>query len=161
MSGAPVAHARLELRDVVQSLLLMRRSFASLVLFLQLAGFALPFVQAQQAVPACCRRGGQHHCATPLPVDGFRSAPANCPYRHFTGITSHLGDRARGSEPGRYSSFVLAGFSSQCFSRHSSICRGQRAKARTSARMIFPFDNAHISEALALPGLRSAWSLAA
>jgi len=66
----------------------MGRSFASLVLLLQLAGFVLPFVQAQQAVPACCRRGGQHHCATPLPVDGFRSAAANCPYRHFTGITS-------------------------------------------------------------------------
>jgi hypothetical protein len=67
----------------------MRRLFASLVLFLQLAGFALPFVQAQQAVPACCRRAGQHHCAMPLPGDGFRAIPASCPYRHFTAITSH------------------------------------------------------------------------
>ena len=67
----------------------MRRSLASLVLFLQLAGFALPFVQGQQAVPACCRRAGQHHCGMPLQGDGFRSIPANCPYRHFTAITSH------------------------------------------------------------------------
>lgn len=67
----------------------MRRSLASLVLFLQLAGFALPFLQVQTTVPACCRRTGQHHCGMPLPVDGFRSVPANCPYRHFTAITSH------------------------------------------------------------------------
>jgi len=67
----------------------MGRLLASLVLFLQLAGFALPFVQGQQAIPACCRRGGQHHCAMPLQGDGFHSAPANCPYRHFTAITSH------------------------------------------------------------------------
>jgi len=69
--------------------LLMRRLLASLMLFLQLAGFALPFVQAQQAVPACCRRAGQHHCAMPTQGDGFRSIPANCPYRHVTAITSH------------------------------------------------------------------------
>jgi hypothetical protein len=67
----------------------MRRSLASLVLFLQLAGFALPFVQGQQAIPACCRRGGPHHCGMPLPVDGFRSTRTNCPYRHFTAITTH------------------------------------------------------------------------
>jgi hypothetical protein len=67
----------------------MRRLLASLMLFLQLAGFALPFVQAQQAVPACCRRAGQHHCAMPTQGDGFRSIPANCPYRHVTAITSH------------------------------------------------------------------------
>jgi hypothetical protein len=67
----------------------MRRLLASLVLFLQLAGFALPFVQAQQTVPVCCRRAGKHHCAMPPQADGFRSAPANCPYRHDTAITSH------------------------------------------------------------------------
>jgi len=67
----------------------MRRLLASLVLFLQLAGFALPFVQAQQAVPACCRRGGQHHCAMPPHGDGFRAIPASCTYRHVTAITSH------------------------------------------------------------------------
>jgi len=67
----------------------MGRSLASLVLFLQLAGFALPFLQGQQPVPACCRRGGQHHCAMPSPGDGFRPIAANCPYRHFTAITSH------------------------------------------------------------------------
>jgi hypothetical protein len=67
----------------------MRRLLASLMLLLQLAGFTLPFVQAQQAVPACCRRAGQHHCAMPLAVDGFRSATANCPYRHVTAIISH------------------------------------------------------------------------
>jgi len=84
----------------------MRRFFASLVLVLQLAGLALPFVQAQSAVPACCRRGGQHHCATPVPVDGARSAPANCPYQHFTAITSHsvtaLGVRSQTVTPASF-----------------------------------------------------------
>ncbi|MGA2904760.1 MAG: hypothetical protein ABSD98_13075 [Candidatus Korobacteraceae bacterium] len=67
----------------------MRRSLASLLLVLLVGTLALPFLQAQPDVPACCRRGGQHHCAMPLPGDGFRAIAPCCPYRHFTALTSH------------------------------------------------------------------------
>jgi hypothetical protein len=67
----------------------MRRPVASLLLVLLLAGFALPIVQAQTSAPACCRRGGQHHCTTPSTADGFRSLADCCFYRHFTALTTH------------------------------------------------------------------------
>jgi hypothetical protein len=67
----------------------MRRPVASLLLVLLLAGFALPMVQAQSAVPACCRRGGQHHCTAPSTADGFRSLADCCFYRHSGALTTH------------------------------------------------------------------------
>ena len=67
----------------------MRRTLASLLLVLSLAGFALPFLQAQSRVPACCRRAGQHHCGAAAPGDGFHATQACCPYRNFTALTSH------------------------------------------------------------------------
>jgi hypothetical protein len=68
----------------------MRRLAASLLLVLLLAGLALPMLLAQgSGVPACCRRNGKHHCMMLLRGDGFRTAAANCPYRHFTALTSH------------------------------------------------------------------------
>jgi hypothetical protein len=67
----------------------MRRPVASLLLVLLLAGFALPIVQAQTAAPACCRRGGQHHCTTPSTADGFRSLADCCFYRHLSALTTH------------------------------------------------------------------------
>jgi hypothetical protein len=68
----------------------MRRSLANLLLVLLIATSVLPLVQAKQAVPACCRRAGQHHCATPLPSNGFHSSESNCPYRHITALISHV-----------------------------------------------------------------------
>jgi hypothetical protein len=67
----------------------MRRPVASLLLVLLLAGFALPMVQAQTAAPACCRRGGQHHCTAPSTADGFRSLANCCFYRHPGALTTH------------------------------------------------------------------------
>jgi len=67
----------------------MRRPVASLLLVLLLAGFALPIVQAQTSAPACCRRGGQHHCTTPSTEDGFRSLADCCFYRHLGALTTH------------------------------------------------------------------------
>ncbi len=67
----------------------MRRPVASLLLVLLLAGFALPIVQAQTAAPACCRRGGQHHCSAPSTADGFRSLADCCFYRHPGVLTTH------------------------------------------------------------------------
>ena len=67
----------------------MRRPVASLLLVLLLAGFALPIVQAQTAAPACCRRGGQHHCTTPSTADGFRSLADCYFYRHLSALTTH------------------------------------------------------------------------
>src|ERR1700760_2639944 len=71
----------------------MRRPVSSLLLLLLLVGLALPIVQAQTAAPACCRRGGQHHCTTPSTADGFRSLGDCCFYRHFGALTTH-GDSA-------------------------------------------------------------------
>ena len=75
--------------DVVESLLLMRRLAASLLLSLLCAGLTLPLLQAQGAdVPACCRRNGKHHCAMLPPDNGFRTVAASCPYRGFIALTS-------------------------------------------------------------------------
>jgi len=67
----------------------MRRSLASLLLVLLVGALALPFLQAQPDVPACCRRSGQHHCAMPAPGDGFRAVSPCCLYRYFSALTSH------------------------------------------------------------------------
>jgi hypothetical protein len=69
----------------------MRRFSATLLLALLLLGVALPLLQAQAgAVPACCRRGGNHHCMMmSLGGDGFRSPSADCPYRHRRFCRSH------------------------------------------------------------------------
>jgi hypothetical protein len=68
----------------------MRRLAASLLLVLMYAGLALPMLLARESgVPACCRRSGKHHCVMLPQGDGFRTITANCPYRHFTALTSH------------------------------------------------------------------------
>jgi len=71
-------------------LLLMRRMLASLLLVLVTAGFALPFLAAPPDVPACCRRGGMHHCMAPLQGNGFHSVAPCCRYRHPAALTSHV-----------------------------------------------------------------------
>ena len=67
----------------------MRRPVASLLLVLLLAGFALPLLQAQPDVHACCRRNGMHHCSAPATADGFHSTAGCCPYRQFRAVTTH------------------------------------------------------------------------
>jgi len=74
----------------------MRRSVASLLLAISLAGFTLPLVQAQTAAPACCRRTGQHHCTAPATPDGFRSLTPCCPFAHLQALNSH-GNSALGT----------------------------------------------------------------
>ncbi len=70
----------------------MRRPIASLLLLIFLAGLCMPVMQAQPHAPACCRRGGQHHCdtaATAPTSDGFRSLASCCLYRHPHALTTH------------------------------------------------------------------------
>jgi len=66
----------------------MRRVLAGLLLVLWMAGVCLPLLQAQPNVPACCRRGGTHHCAAPGLGEGYRSTALACPYRHRSALTS-------------------------------------------------------------------------
>jgi hypothetical protein len=66
----------------------MRRSLASLLLVLLVGALALPFLQAEQTVPACCRRGGQHHCAMASHDDGVGFVAARCPCQHCTPLIS-------------------------------------------------------------------------
>src|SRR5450755_733911 len=69
--------------------MLMRRVFASLLLVLLSCGLALPLLQAQsRPTPACCRRGGKHHCAMSPGADGFRTIAATCPYCPLSALTS-------------------------------------------------------------------------
>jgi len=67
----------------------MRRPVASLLLLILFAGIGLPLLQAQASTPACCRRGGQHHCNAPSPAAGFRSLAPCCMYRQARAINSH------------------------------------------------------------------------
>src|SRR5580700_4806587 len=67
----------------------MRRSVASLLLAILLAGFTLPLLQVQAAAPACCRRTGQHHCNAPATPDGFRSLVPCCPFAHPRALNRH------------------------------------------------------------------------
>ncbi len=75
----------------------MRRSLASLLLALLIGTFVLPFSQAKQNVPACCRRGGQHHCAASAGNDGFRSTWPSCPFQRFVPLVSHSKTALRAS----------------------------------------------------------------
>jgi hypothetical protein len=75
----------------------MRRSLASLLLAVLIGTFALPFLQAKQNVPACCRRGGQHHCAASAGADGFRATAPCCPFQHFIPLVSHSEPALRSS----------------------------------------------------------------
>jgi len=65
----------------------MRRVSASLLIALLWFGIALPLLQAQpNALPACCRRNGKHHCAMSVKGGGFRAIAPNCPYRGFRAL---------------------------------------------------------------------------
>jgi len=75
----------------------MRRSLASLLLAVLIGTFAQPFVQAKQNVPACCRRGGQHHCGASAGPDGFRSTVPCCPFQHSVPLVSHSETALRAS----------------------------------------------------------------
>jgi len=75
----------------------MRRSLASLLLAVLLGTFALPFLQAKQTVPACCRRGGKHHCAASSGADGFHANACCCRFQHFVPLASHSETALRAS----------------------------------------------------------------
>jgi hypothetical protein len=65
----------------------MRRVSASLLLALLTFGFALPLLLGQpNAIPACCRRDGKHHCAMSPKGAGFRSNATDCPYRSLGAV---------------------------------------------------------------------------
>ena len=60
----------------------MKRLLANLALASVLSIFALPLVASLQSpgLPACCRRGGKHHCTENSPETGFKSKTPKCPY---------------------------------------------------------------------------------
>lgn len=73
----------------------MRRILSISLLVVLGIGLGLPFVQAQETVPACCRRDGKHHCNANMGASGessglpgFKSAVETCPYRHHPALTS-------------------------------------------------------------------------
>jgi len=68
----------------------MRRALAGLLLtILSLPLIAPAFASApnDSQLPACCRRGGKHHCAMSMEMAGspshFHVASARCPYSPF------------------------------------------------------------------------------
>jgi len=86
----------------------MRRTLASLLLAVSVAGVCLPWFQAQSKPPACCRSAGQHHCSTPLQGDGFHAAATCCPYHLHAALTSQFGSAL----PASSFTFVVAATSS-------------------------------------------------
>lgn len=62
----------------------MRRSTASALLLLMLAGLLAPAAVATvtDPIPACCRAGGPHHCSAMRPISGGTQIQGqSCPYR--------------------------------------------------------------------------------
>ncbi|MGC2321565.1 MAG: hypothetical protein WA463_02940 [Terriglobales bacterium] len=62
----------------------MRRSTASALLLLMLAGLLAPAAVATvtDPIPACCRAGGPHHCSAMPPISGgIQIQGQSCPYR--------------------------------------------------------------------------------
>lgn len=77
----------------------MRRSLSSALVVVLWAASVMPSALGALVppVPACCRRGGVHHCAAMVnldPVGTPRFLPAhNCPFRAKVSlISSHLAD---------------------------------------------------------------------
>ena len=66
----------------------MRIAIANLLLVVSMAGYCLPFLQAQVTAPACCRRNGEHHCAASPTQEGYHAAAVPCPYRQCTPLAS-------------------------------------------------------------------------
>lgn len=76
----------------------MRRGISIAVLAVVVAALVAPLaLAAPGALPACCRVGGQHHCAGMNGPDGFHSAPSSCPYRATPAIPGRVASLIRGS----------------------------------------------------------------
>src|SRR5271157_2725451 len=84
----------------------MRPCLSSLLLVLICTGVLQPLLHASSTdLPACCRRGSNHHCMRSTGADGIRSAAMVCPYRSLRVLTTRaaalvtIRTVAPGSEP--------------------------------------------------------------